>query len=256
MNIKEFLKKCLASFDYELRRISCHFVDPFKDQQKLFQNQSVRCIFDLGANIGNITEQYTKIFPSAVIYSFEPTEQPFKILSKRFENSDNVKPQNFAVSDSEGYTSFFTYDDSRVNSLLSASQTADQSLFPLSLKVQNNEVRTVTIDNFCKEQKIERLDILKMDIQGAELLALKGATNLLEQQRIDIIYTEVFFADGQYLNQTVFHNLVSFLRQYNYELYGIYDLHRLSNGGLSYGDAIFISPIIRQKIPSLHINLS
>ena len=60
-----------------------------------------------------------------------------------------------------------------------------------------------SLDSFCKNEQIERIDLLKMDVQGGELGILKGANQLLAQQKIDVIYSEVFFVP-MYQNQPLF----------------------------------------------------
>ncbi|MBD2692160.1 hypothetical protein [Anabaena catenula] len=78
--LKEIIKQIFAFFDYELRKRSRYFVDAFQDQKKLLEQQNVQFIFDCGANIGQTTAKYRKLFPNATIYSFEPTHKTFNIL--------------------------------------------------------------------------------------------------------------------------------------------------------------------------------
>ena len=53
------------------------------------------------------------------------------------------------------------------------------------------EVKTNTIDNFCKSKKIKNIDLLKIDAEGHEEYILKGAINLLKKNCVNIIYVEV-----------------------------------------------------------------
>ena len=50
-----------------------------------------------------------------------------------------------------------------------------------------------TLDEYALSKGIQHIDILKMDVQGSELNVLKGAENLLKSNKIDIIYSEVWF---------------------------------------------------------------
>jgi hypothetical protein len=88
-----------------------------------------------------------------------------------------------------------------------------------------------------------------MDIQGGELMALKGATKLLSTQAIDLIYSEVLFAD-LYENQGYFHDISQYLREYGYFLYGLYNMNygKSKNGVLAWADAIFICPRIEESL--------
>ena len=99
-------------------------------------------------------------------------------------------------------------------------------------------VNTETIDSFCSIHKIDKIDILKMDIQGAELLALKGAIKLLEEKKIGLIYTETYFR-RQYNNQPLFHEISKFLADYGYYIQDIYS-PIYGKGSIAWCDAIFL----------------
>ena len=58
---------------------------------------------------------------------------------------------------------------------------------------QRINVDVTTIDNYCRDYGIERIDILKSDTQGFDLEVLKGASRLLDQHRIHLVYVEIVF---------------------------------------------------------------
>jgi hypothetical protein len=68
---------------------------------------------------------------------------------------------------------------------------------------------------------------------------------------MDLVYTEVLFAK-RYDGQANFYDLCKFLEQYDYLLYGLYDLDYGNNSALVRADAIFISPIIEDSLPNQH----
>jgi FkbM family methyltransferase len=246
---KEIIKQVFAFFDYELRKRSRYFVDAFQDQKKLLERQNVQLIFDCGANIGQTTAKYRQLFPNATIYSFEPTQKTFNILSETFQDSASVKPQQLALSNINGHQQFTVYKESVLNSFFSIEQEADKYLLPQHCeKIETVDITTITIDEFCAKNKIDKIDILKMDIQGGELLALQGAVSLLNQQAINLIYLEINFAK-LYQDQSNFHEINKFLEEYDYFCYGIYNLYRGFDGSLGFADAIFISREIKRQLP-------
>ena len=101
------------------------------------------------------------------------------------------------------------------------------------------EVQSDTIDNFCKDHSIDRIDVLKLDVQGGEYLVLLGARKMLEDQAIALVYSEIIL-QPTYKSQRMFHEVVKLLELANYEMFNIYNMMELS-GQLIQIDALFIS---------------
>jgi hypothetical protein len=70
-------------------------------------------VFDVGANIGEWTNLITKVSPEAVVYSFEPSRETFKILSKNIFSS-NVHIQNIGLGDKKEAKDFYIYGENPV----------------------------------------------------------------------------------------------------------------------------------------------
>jgi len=81
------------------------------------------------------------------------------------------------------------------------------------------EVETTTLNEFCHNEKIEEVDFLQIDVQGADLDVLKGATNLLEQSVLGL-QIEVEFSP-LYLNQPLFTDVDLFLRNLGFSLFDL-----------------------------------
>ena len=105
-------------------------------------------------------------------------------------------------------------------------------------------IRTVRVDTFCRERGIDRVSVLKLDIQGYEAAALRGAGGMLAAGRIDLVYTEVLFA-SLYEGQAYFCDLAGALAAHRYELFGIYNVgpeQWPQRKALGWGDALFLRP--------------
>ena len=85
--------------------------------------------------------------------------------------------------------------------------------------------------------------MLKMDIQGAELLALRGAAGLLARHAIRLIALEVLF-QPLYRNQPTFWDIADHLRSLGYALQGIHEQrhHAVNHAVLRWADAVFVAP--------------
>lgn len=244
MQLKPILKRAFQALGYTLHRYDPNAPsrDYFSEQKRLSDFEGgKKVIFDIGAHEGDVTAIYRSLIPEAMIYSFEPSPETAAVLEKRFAGDGSVHPMPVAISDKCGTRHFFSYNSNANNSLLEASPDAE-SFVPGGLfdKRQEHEVETLTIDSICETNGIENISILKMDIQGGELDALKGARRMLQEGRIGLIYSEVCFVRF-YENQPLFHHLCCHLEDYGYAFYDLYSpIHR--QGKILWADAIFLGP--------------
>jgi len=125
-------------------------------------------IIDIGANIGAASLFFAKRFPDAVVYAFEPFEKNFSFLKKNIEINDlqeRVIPVKKAVGDSDGELNLYlNCDNDGCHSLLRTWNPQGKAV----------EVPVITLDNFIKEKKINKIDLLKIDCEGMELKVLQS----------------------------------------------------------------------------------
>lgn len=210
--------------------------DAFGVQARLMQG-SVGTIFDVGANNGDTVLAYASLFPEAEIYAFEPFPDTYKGMVENIGNKAKLHPFEKAVSDQVGTSVFHVNNSVDTNSLLASKEMGLNS----DRQVQNKgviEVGTITIDNFCSEHKIRQIDILKLDIQGGELAALKGAESLLKQKKIRLIYSETYFRQ-QYVDQPLMYDIANYVNQFGYNLQDLYN-PIYGNGSIAWCDVIFL----------------
>jgi FkbM family methyltransferase len=241
---KQTINKVLRLFGVELHGLG--FIQSLKksdfqqnafDVQKEILLSDPKVIFDIGANRGDTAIKYSNLFSNASIYAFEPFIETFEKLINNVNGIPKISTHQIAISDKKGETVFYSNKNEDTNSLLASSKIGLSSDEQVKTIGQINVI-TETIDTFCVEQKIDNIDILKMDIQGAELLALKGAAQLLAEKKIRLIYTETYFR-RQYNNQPLFHEISAFLAQYGYYLQDIYS-PIYGKGSITWCDAIFL----------------
>ena len=235
--IKSVLKK--LGYDVEARR---RFRIEFFDQKHLLPEPKI--IFDVGAHRGETVARYRQIYKDVKIYSFEPFEGAFEELMNRNREDRKFIPLKMALSDKKGETDFFVNDESATNSLfppVDISLRADHDNDKYYVGTRKISVQTDTIDSFCKNNSIDYVDILKMDIQGGELKALEGARKMLDSAKFGLIYLEVEFV-RLYEGQPLFHNICEYLNGFGYQLYKIYYLASAKNGQLIAADTLFVAP--------------
>lgn len=207
--------------------------NPFRRQAQLI-TKDIPTIFDVGAHEGGTIVRYKKYWKKCNIYSFEPSPANFDKLFRRFGNDSAIVIENTALSDCTGTVEFHINKSTYTNSILQTTDKEDHRLDFVKMEVVN----AITIDEYCTKNGIEAIDILKIDVQGAELLVLEGAKQLLSKGGISLIYLEVCFKK-QYQNQATFACIFSTLSKYGFQLINLYDISYSKNTEISYADAIF-----------------
>lgn len=129
-------------------------------------------IIDIGANLG----YYTAIASYNVgergrVISLEPEPNFFKLLSRNISrnNLKNVELFEMAIADKNGEMELFLSNENKGHNSLIYSEELKTSVL----------VKTITLDEFLSSKKITNVDIIKMDIEGAEILAIEGMKNTL-----------------------------------------------------------------------------
>lgn len=242
MSLRTLVRSSLRRCGYDLHRLTraCGLKDAFAQQKALFALEGARTILDVGANIGQTTQQYRELFPDAVVYSFEPFPASLAELAKKFGGDPRVKPVPQAVGREKGEKTFFVNASPYTNSLLPGIRS--EYIEPSG----TIEVPVITLDEFCAREGLGGVDILKMDIQGGERAALEGAAEQLRRQSIAVVYTEVLFSP-MYEGQAFYHDISALLYGHGYTLLDLYNFAYDARGHLAWGDAIFISPEMKAR---------
>lgn len=144
-------------------------------------------IFDCGANAGAYTDmvlaESARAGVPVTLHLFEPSSHSCEQLRAKFASRGAaVEVHEAAVSNTSGMASiYFAWPGAGGTSL---SDQTSHIQGTSSLGQHSEEVRTIALDDFCDERGIAGIDLLKMDIEGAELRALEGATRLIARGAI------------------------------------------------------------------------
>ena len=171
-------------------------------------------VFDVGANRGEWTNLLLNINKDVEVHCFEPSPFTFKkLIANNFPK--NVICNNIGLSSKKTEATLFTFQDgSECNSLYRISG--------LGKMVQRKEekVKLDTLEDYCQKRKIDKIDFLKIDTEGHELEALKGAEQFIKKNKIGIIQFEYGGCDIS--SRTFLEDIIDFLKDLDYRIYKIF----------------------------------
>lgn len=190
-------------------------------KDKLASTTEHMTIFDVGANIGRYTLLVLDVFRgrNVNVFSFEPSLRTFQELRKNVGENRKAKLYNFGFSNENArVTLFYDTEKSGLSSLY------NRKLDHIGIQMKHKEeVEVKRIDDFCEENKTDKIDLLKMDVEGHELKALEGANNMIDKDAIRLIQFE--FGGCNIDSRT-------FFRDFFYFLNGKYRIFRILKDGL------------------------
>ena len=170
-----------------------------------FASEGSIIIFDVGSNAGNYSLILSELVGSkAIIHSFEPSAKTYKLFLETTKNKENIVPNNFGFGDTDQYQILYS---NKEGSGLASMYQRNLEHFGITMD-QSERVQLFTIDAYCKENNIDRIHFLKIDIEGHELKALSGAKEMISENKIEVIQFEfggcnidsrTYFQDFYYL---------------------------------------------------------
>ena len=172
--------------------------------KKQFDKNTANTILDIGANRGQSIRFFRDIFLHSTIHSFEPNPKLFQILVKDFSQPGIYLYQK-GISSCTGRKIFYEHILDETSGFEQAATDSDYNKLKNRILLTNTqqsiqssyEVSVSTLDDFIASAIIEKIDILKIDVEGHEADVLQGATQLLTEKLVRFIQLERHY-DDQY----------------------------------------------------------
>ncbi len=192
--------------------------------ERIFYLETLRegmTVFDVGANVGELTMLFSRfVGAKGGVHAFEPTGRGFERLESvcRAASLRNVRLNRLALAEEEGPLSLHVYD----GEYLSWTTRAVRPLEDYGIHVEQpsvEEVPATTLDLYCERGGVAGVDLLKIDVEGAEFQVMLGARRMLREKRVRCVTFE--------FGQTTFDmgnspdRIESYLREFGYELRNI-----------------------------------
>lgn len=214
--------------------------DPFSVLEQLIPVSSQSVIFDVGAHWGETCDVFQKRFPNAIIHAFEPYDESYAILHKKMVQQQNIILHNYGLSNANKDELFHVNVNSSTNSLLPSESSANKIWGEGLLDTKGIiKLPFKTLDQVAKDHQISKINLLKMDVQGAEHLVLEGAKEFLNQGKIDVIYSELIL-QNTYKGQKRLDEILKVIYEWDFEIHSLYNLNLSDQGKLRQLDAIFV----------------
>jgi len=196
-------------------------------------------VVDAGAYVGDWSRLVSDHQPTARIYAFEPAPDTYPKLEKAVQHT-RIVPVELALSDRAGVAVFQVYEEGPVlNSFYERKKLRQRNVNPVAV-----DVTTVRLDAWCREQRIDHVDYLKIDTEGAELLVLRGAGEMLEARSISLVQFEY---GGTYPDAGItLKDVFALLRGHGYHIYrilpdGLLDMHEWQDAYEDYQYSNFLA---------------
>lgn len=183
-NLKNLKKISLKNRDlrmYVAPRYLHHYVDneyeEFAADIICQYAESGLTFVDVGAHYGFYSLLIARSIPKSKVIAIEPVDENFEVLKKNIELNKfkNISAYKLAASDKEGIKKL---------QITEASDSCGFYGHPLTKTVEVRKIKTVYLDKFLKNQKV---DILKIDVEGHEMVVLEGAKSILKNKNVKLL---------------------------------------------------------------------
>ena len=172
---------------------------------KLFKRNQELIIFDIGACEGEDSIRYSKLFPNARFFCFEPLPKNQNHIKSNIHKykATNIELVPYALSDKNGIADFYVSSENNLKSKNTSNHDWDignksssllepdrhHEIAPFIEFKEMIKVNTMRLDTFLDSKSLSNIDFIHMDVQGAELMVLSGAGKSMES--IKSIWLEV-----------------------------------------------------------------
>lgn len=212
-------------------------IDAMSDIRSLLSHVANPTVFDVGANVGQSVTRFKELFPRCELHAFEPSPDTFRHLEANTTGFENVRLVNAGVGSTSGMQVLIENDHSDMSSFLRPGPTAHGKI------MRETPIGVTTLDEYCADQGVSHIDLLKTDTQGYDFEVIRGAAGLMAANQIRLIHTEVIFSE-MYEDLPPFDELYRFLVNQRFRLIAFYNFW-MQHQAAGWCDALFANECSR-----------
>ena len=188
---------------------------------QLFSNllKQGNTILDVGANSGLYSIFYSKrVGEEGCVYAFEPDPNTYTFLLENLKLNEckNVSTYDFALSNKESLVEMISYNPEDLNLKLQGDSFKYMQEVSIGSEATGNGMKAYKLDDLEEIRCISKIDFIKIDVEGAELLVLQGGLNTIQKHRPVII----FELSGEWTTRFNYkpYEVLVLLNELNYEM--------------------------------------
>ena len=200
--------------------------------KRYYSPNEILVIFDIGSRDAEQSIELAEKFPNARVFAFECNPDTLEICYKNAEKNDRVTVVPKAITDYDGTCSFYKNNPKKMDVQIPKNYLKDKdgplrylaggsSLFsdgPADASQNGHQIKVTVdctrLDTFCRQNNIHSIDLIWMDLEGAELLALKSLGDQIKN--VKMIQTEAQVQKGA-TNKGTFFEIQMYLASFGFD---------------------------------------
>lgn len=239
--IKSLINRC----GFDIHRYTFYHVD-LLIIKKCLEIANIDLVLDVGANKGQFARQLFSTGYNQEIYSYEPLKSAFQQLANQSAKYPTWSVYNFGIGSQAGPAEIYVSENLYSSSILEVNRDSINAA-PESRINRKETIQLTTLKKVFFESQISKRRIyLKLDVQGYELEALKGAEEILDEisvLQVELSTIPLYYGAPDYLE------VIEYLRNVGFELFSfIPEFRSPTTGRLLQFDGIFIRKDILFRI--------
>ncbi|MDB5143942.1 MAG: hypothetical protein JWQ66_2655 [Mucilaginibacter sp.] len=210
--------------------------------QEWLPNDKPITFIDIGASVGIFSETFAKYYSVNRGIIIEPLAIHIPVLHSKFHDKEKYSIFNLAISESAGEADFYTFDNfDYVSSFLKIKRDLMDLPGFNNKKEITLKVKTDKLDHVISKCCIDKIDLLKIDVQGAEHMVLRSGYNTLKCTKL--VYIE-FSYKPLYEGSSTFFDLYKIMTDNHFRLVSVAPGFKAKDEELLQGDALFVNNLL------------
>lgn len=215
---------------------------PLRRAHRLFRKfppGAYQTIVDVGAHQGSFTDLAISYFSPKRVWSVEADPEYAAALKQKYADQSMVSVVPCAISNLSGRVKLRINAHRDSSSILPVDEISQRTFGIAMNETGMVEVPAWTLDELFQREQIAHVDLMKVDIQGAERMMIEGGESALS--KVDLLYIELSF-EHFYAGAPLAHEIEALLWDRGFRLRSLHESRLGKNGALAYTNALFVRP--------------